>query len=329
MLTFQLWLALFSAVLFTRAQDNNDLEDGELTLLRLSPGSSATFQLNAPANPSGATTTYQATLNICSAPSGVNYTALKDTKMLYATKQGDSVSDSSDSSTSDYGFLNVTRTHTSSGDSGITVTVDAPEVQNSDEQDQWTFELGVSTTSALHILNRTPLFSLQDTDNTSMLLTTPTFFPSLSLSKGGGDPGSQLFILPLSSQDINSPFFQLSKSSCFVRNATGLLKSNDIEAKNTTRGAFTLRPEEGAIGLQREQHEDGGLRTQFYVTDLERATNYSIWGMQNTSDGGSRLFRQQFALTKTSVFIQIVLVDEDLLTSDASHAHSGSLSTGL
>lgn len=308
--TLLLWLVAL-ALAQAQENDNNDLEDGELTRFKLSPGASATFQLDPPSDStesssssSSGATTYQVTLNICSAPSAANFTALKDTKLLYAAKQGDSVSDSSSSSTSNYGFLNVTRTHSSSGDKGITIVVDAPALSNADKDEdaEWTFELGATTAKdALHILNRTPLFSVEDTDNSSLLLTSPTFFPSLSPSKGGGDPGSQLFILPTSpGEDPSSdPFVHLSKSACFVTRAQGLLSDDDIEAKNTTRGTFTLRPEEGAIGVQKEQHDDGGLRTQFHVTGLDSATNYSIWGMQNTTDGGSRLFRQQFALTKS------------------------------
>lgn len=295
-----LWLVGMTAG--QTADPENQVQDGKLIRFQLDSGTSASFSLSPPDDSSAAAArTYFVTLNICSHPKNAKFSTLPQQTLLSAIDPDDT-GKILDTASTKYGFANLSRTvPRDSNDKGMRVTIDAPASEQDQRDAGWTFELGISTSEPLHLLDRTPLFSLQDTDNTSLLVTGPTFFPSLSQDKGGGDPGSQLWLIPTSVDDngASDPLNQLSQSSCFISNSSNLIEASQIKASNTTRGTFTLSPQEGAIGIQKDQHKDGGQRTQFHVTDLDPGTNYTIWGSQNTSQSGVRLFKQQFAVTKS------------------------------
>lgn len=305
------WLALllFTFVLLAYAQDVNDLTDGEAVNFDLAYGSSATFHLEPPSSSSSNSNVreYYVTLNICSAPSGANFTALDNFDLLFAfTSEDTDIASRADASSADHGYANVTTTTAKSSDKGLWVTVTAPPTNQSggNDNDEWSFQVAVSTSSPVHVLDRAPLWALQDTDNSSMLLTGPTFFPSLSQSKGGGDPGGDVFIFPTPQDPSISALLQLYKSSCLVQDSDNVIGSDSDQVNSTTtsRGAFTLSAREGALEQAREQHEAGGQRTQLYVTDLEPDTNYTIWGIQSGDGDRNRLFMPQFASTKSSAF---------------------------
>lgn len=309
------WLVslLFTfALLAAFAQDINNLTDGEAVNFDLASGSSATFHLEPPSSsskPESNARDYYVTLNICSAPNGANFSALDDFDLLsaFTSKNTDSASPA-DTSSADHGYANLTTTTAKSSDKGLWVTVTAPSDQNgNDDDDEWSFQLAVSTASPVHVLDRAPLWALQDTDNTSMLLTGPTFFPSLPQSDGGGDPGGDIFMFPTPQDPNSSALLQFYKSSCLVQDSDNVIgsDSDQVNSSTTTRGAFTLSAREGALEQARQQHEAGGQRMQLHVTDLEPDTNYTIWGIQSSDGDRNRLFMPQFASTKSSALLII------------------------
>lgn len=85
---------------------------------------------------------------------------------------------------------------------GIFVGVTAPDQPTG----AWTFELGATTGSPLHVINQFPLLAYDDSDANSALMTSATYFPSLNPI-----PSPQILAMQ-SSSSIVPP--QLSLSSC-------------------------------------------------------------------------------------------------------------------
>jgi calcium channel MID1 len=159
------------------------------------------------------------------------------------------------------------------------------------------YELGVTTSDPWSVLNKVPLFSYEDADNASALLTSPTY-PSNLLEQA---PVYEAFVVPTSQVRED-----LSNSTCYLRSLqrdtnTAVISQRNISTSTTKRGVVELALHEGG-GIN--ETDRGGERIQYTVSGLTPGTNYSVWGIQNdtiTSGNNiaSRLFTRQFFKTKT------------------------------
>lgn len=227
------------------------------------------------------------TLNLCSAPaasynqSDVNiFTAYTNTSFTYGCAiEG--------------GFANLTVPVVEDGSAAdVAISFAPPSGQRGSD---YTYEIGVVSSDSgdpWHVLDKVPLFAYEDSDNTSALLTSPTW-PSNLLAAAPG-------YIPLIS-DTSMVREDLANSSCYIASLSSLVPASRINSSTTTRGVVELSMSEG--GSVNETLR-GGKRTQYQITGLQTGSNYSVWGMQNNSftqgsSRGSRLFTQQFFVTKS------------------------------
>ena len=222
------------------------------------------------------------TVNLCNAPDGYNQsrttllTASTNTSIYYPSSQTWG------------GFANLTVPAVNDG-SDLTVLVSTPESSSSTN---WAFEVGISLEStAWHTLDRLPLFAFDDSDNTSALLTSPTYSSRILKQP----PSYELYAVPDAQVRAG-----LVNSTCYIRSLQTVPASR-INQTTTTRGVYELSEEEG--GLVNETLRQG-RREQFTLQGLNPFTNYSVWGFQPESRliagnmTASRLFRQQWFSTK-------------------------------
>lgn len=223
------------------------------------------------------------TLSLCLAPLGFNqsnpniFTAYTNDTFAYYP------------SVFQNGFANISFPILGQEDSSpLTVQID-PGLSDSDAASQFSFELGVSTEDtdgAVHILDRHPLFAWEDSDNGNALLTSPTW-PSNLVSQPAWQP---VTVLTRTVRD------DLSSSSCYVRSLKPQV--TNITTSETTRGVVELTLSEG--GRVNETLR-GGKRLQYALGSLEPASNYSLWGIQQSTVNGinlTRLFTRQSFATK-------------------------------
>lgn len=242
---------------------------------------------NASSSSSSSTSPIHLTVNLCAAPESYNQS---DTS-LFTAYTNDTYTYSS---VIHGGFGNITAWPTKDG-ADLTVILDAGS-STSDGNTSYTFELGVTSgDTPWHIVNKYPLFAYEDSDNTSALLTSPTY-PSALL------PSAPLY----------SPFIalttavreDLSNSSCYIRNLSSLVSTAESNTTTTTRGVVQLAIEEG--GSINETLREG-TRIQYAVSELNSGANYSVWatqenGQESGSSQGNRLFVRQFFKTKTGTW---------------------------
>lgn len=214
----------------------------------------------------------QLTLNLCNAPEAYNqsststFTAYTNATYTY----GKAIRG---------GFANLTIPVTEDPEA-LTVLLDAGEAPQ-----DYTFELGISIKpdTPWHILDRLPLFAFEDSDNTTALFTSPTYFSAESETPPAYDP------ITVPNNDVRTDLIQ---SSCYVRSLRG---AGSVSTTTTTRGTVELTVEEGGWEGEAQQ---GARKVQYTVSDLQTATNYSLWGVAATEEGGSRLYQQQYFTTK-------------------------------
>lgn len=226
----------------------------------------------------------QLTLNLCNAPDAYNqsdraiFTAYTNSSFAYAKAIR-------------AGFANLTIPLTQDNDNEaqqqLTVAIDAA---GQDSPQDYTFELGITAQPDLpwHALDKLPLFAFEDADNTTALFTSPTY-SSVEFET----PPSYNPVVLLS--DIARP--DLSSSVCYIRS---LNSTASISSKSTTRGVIELTKEEGGWDGETDQK---GRKLQYTASDLQIASNYSLWGVSTTDQGGSRLYQKQYFATKRGVFI--------------------------
>lgn len=304
----KLWafcLCLIYLILPVNAQ-GNELQDPSLLQFSLNASTSATFHLpvdflQQPTGSNTAQRTYHVTLSVCNAPArGFDQADPTVLSAILYTFDSSAVTDTSKASIADsnLGFANLTVTHNVNTDTGLWVVVNAPPMAASDSSNvTWSFELGISTIAPMHIIDPFPLWQYGDSDNTSAVLTSPTFFTTLD-----PDPQYTLLSLPTTSSSYLS---QLAHSFCHVASNAALLPNTTFKQTLIRRGAITIGASDGGLERQREEHVDGGQRLQYVLDDLEIGTNYTAWGMQgtgqlsSTGQQGIRLFQSQSFVTKT------------------------------
>ncbi|KAL7005304.1 stretch-activated cation channel mid1 [Cystobasidiomycetes sp. EMM_F5] len=231
------------------------------------------------------------TLNICNSPEGYNQS---QTTLVTASTNASIYYPSSETWG---GFANLSVPAVSDG-SDLTILVSPPSASTST---LWSFELGVSLqATAWHTLDKFALYAYEDSDNTSALLTSPTY-PSALLSS---PPAYQALIAQTSQVRLG-----LANSTCYIRSLSSLIPSNQINTSTTTRGVVELTEAEG--GYVNETLR-GGQRMQYSVDGLQPGTNYTVWGLQNTpsmstgNSTASRLFLPQFFATKSASNCRLV-----------------------
>ena len=228
--------------------------------------------------PSIFTAPLQLTVNLCSAPNEYE----QSNSSVFTASTNDSFTYSADLVG---GFANLTIPSTEDPQT-VTVALGA----SSSPQD-YTFELGISTSDQpWHVLDQLPLFAYEDSDNTSALLTSPTY-PSAILSK----VPSYTPLVTLSAGVRED----LSNSSCYLRS---LERITNITQTTTRRGVVELTRAEGGYINETQR---GGRKLQYQLSELAVATNYSVWGLESTDvqvsspdNAGSRLYARQFFNTK-------------------------------
>lgn len=302
----QVWLWSLALV----AAQQNLLQDPSLTTFELSPASSATFHLKAPSQPSTSKdNAYYITLNICSVPSTidlVNLYNLSNIPVMYlfnSSSQTDTDIQNAQRAATANGFANLTTIHPSANDQGVWITVNAPAASGSGV---WSYQLGVSTTEPMHVVDKLPYFQFDDSDNTSALLTSPTYFPTLE-----NHPKSYLVMLPTATSDIQQA---LLGSACFIQSDSNQVRQTSINISDTTRGVYVRSAMEGATDQEKLQFEAGGVRSQYVVDGLQPAANYTVIGLQYTgleadqdaqsvSAQSTRIYQPQYFNTKTGKFL--------------------------
>lgn len=215
----------------------------------------------------------QLTLNLCNAPSPYNqsdrsiFTAFTNSSFTY----GKSIRG---------GFANMTIPVTKQ-DQTLTVALD---IGNDDSQD-YTFELGITAKPDLpwHSLDKLPLFAYEDSDNATALFTSPTY-----ASNGTEGPPAYEPVVLLT-ENVRA---DLGNSTCYIRSLQG---AGSITNTTTTRGVVELTLEEG--GYSDEIYQEG-RKVQYMMSELDVASNYSVWGIAETDEGGSRLYQRQYFATK-------------------------------
>ena len=286
------------------ASAQTQLGNPSVSRFNLTSSNTAAFQLPVPAVSSrGQRTVYSITLNVCAPPSLSSSLALLDTQpVLFAATSGqpsraNPPASAAGSAIARGGFANVTLAIANGqAGNGVLIGVTAPD----QPAGTWTFELAATTGPALHVLDAFPLLGLDDTDATSAMLTSATYFPTLA----SGTPDPDVLVMATSASLVPP---QLSRSSCYLRTLNATAVGNPFVApavmnvSTTTRGVVTLSAREGAVGVARLQNEAGGLRTQYRIGGLTRATNYTVWGLDvATAIGPVRLFQPQYFRTKSS-----------------------------
>lgn len=234
------------------------------------------------------------TVNACSAPNPFNQS---DTT-LFTASTNDTFTYSS---ALHGGFGNITVPATQD-EQQVTIVLKGSATDTGsvgDGENTFTYELGLSADSEpWHLLDRLPLFAFEDSDNTTALLTSPTY-PSALVDM----PSYEALI-------SNTALIRddLSNSSCYLRSLTSLVPQTSIATTLTRRGVVELSVDEG--GAVNETLR-GGVRLQYAVSALQTGSNYSIWGLQqntalNGSNGtGTRLYQRQFFATKSGELMGI------------------------
>lgn len=290
---------LYFLCISTATAQVNTLQDPSLLNFNLAPATSATFHLPNlnPENRPRRSNSYYVSLSVCNVPAGTeNSTTLSS---LLSVFDAEDTTDPVKASTADaeYGFANLTITRPQRSDNGIWIVVNAPA--SNSRSARWSFQLGASTSEFMHVTDSYPLFQYGDSDNTTAIFTSPTYFPTLD-----GTPEYEIFVMPTSAAGTA---LQLSHSFCHISQANGLLAEDSINASNTTRGVVVPGIMDGALGRQREEAEAGGQRTQWVLSGLEAGTNYTVWGAQRTTQAtadqvqGVRMYSVQYFVTKTGV----------------------------
>ncbi|GAA97981.1 uncharacterized protein L969DRAFT_42884 [Mixia osmundae IAM 14324] len=278
-----------------------------LTKFNVSSGDAAYFYVPAVADQpstSSAKLPYFVTLSICRAPAAVmtsayNLTGILATSsvLVAATQMTAAAQQAEDGrgvvSAAPLGFANMTVVQPGTNNVGLWLTVNAPYV-NDTTTTSWGFELGVSTSEPLHLLDRYAAFQYADSDNVSAIMTTPTYYPSTD-----GTPSYELILLP----STQAPNPALAHSACYLRSvAASVNNASDIQVSlgSTTRGVVTMTAREGAQGLNLRTD---GTKTQYNLAGLAPETNYTIVGLQSTDQvvngtSGVRLFQTQYFQTK-------------------------------
>lgn len=275
--------------------------------LLLSSNSSAIYSLPLTDSPSH----LQLTLNLCAAP--VGYDESSNTTFTAYTNGTHTYS-----STLHGGFGNITVYALSEGDqaSGLNDQLRIQlETEGAGGGSGYSFQLGITEypQDPWHIINKTPLFAYEDSDNANALLTSPTY-PAALLS----EPPTYQPLISLTSA-VRS---DLSSSACYLANLTSSLVSNaDINTTTTKRGVTELSVQEG--GRINETSRDG-TRLQYAVGGLTSASNYSVWALEANSNvtaggaGGNRLYTRQYFATKSSESAACALLCEMLEVAQLS-----------
>lgn len=236
-------------------------------------------------------TAVQLTLNLCSAPEGFNqsqldiFTAFTNDTWTYGSRLYG-------------GFGNITvpvislNEHVSGSVSNgdLVIHLDTQTQSGRGRPEDWTFELGIAQADTpWHTLDKVPLFAFEDSDNTTALLTSPTYSAAMT----DGHP-SYTPLLALTSDIRND----LANSSCYVRSLPQVGGRN-ITSSTTRRGVVELDIAEGG---QVNETQALGRKVQYAIGGLETGSNYTVWGVQpregQTLDGSGRLFSRQFLATK-------------------------------
>lgn len=253
-------------------------------LLAFTPNSS-TSGISYTIPPRLFTSDIQLTLNLCNAPA--NYLQAGgntlDTLFTASTNSSFTYSTSDDSGILG-GFASLTVPVTSDAQ---TLTV---SLNTGDAPQDYSFELGITAApdDPFHILEKLPLFAFEDSDNTTALLTSPTYSSAKLSSPPDYDP-----IITLSAGVRED----LSNSTCYIRS---LSRADNVATSTTTRGVVELTRAEGG---DPDETKEEGRKVQYVVSDLEVASNYTVWGIQPNNvqaspTSGSRLFVRQFFATK-------------------------------
>lgn len=285
-----------------------------LERFNLTAGASTFFRIASGDIPSASrTASYFVTLNVCAPPdlTGPTLSQLISTPLLFAsnsssltTPSRQAPGDAAQAAAAPQGFANLTFVEPATANEGMSIGVTAP-----DGAGTWEFELGASTTGPMHILDRHPLFAFDDSDQTTALLTGPTYVASID-----GTPNRQALVVPIS--NANTPL-QLASSSCFVRENAARLDEEAIDVSTTRRGVVQLTQREGATGEALRRTVAGGVRQQWALSGLTAATNYSVWGLEGTGQittagaQGMRLYVPQYFRTKSGALAFGFLSDND------------------
>jgi hypothetical protein len=211
------------------------------------------------------------TLNLCNAPLGYNDSA----QSLFTAHTNDSFAYSTAVLG---GYANMTIPPIQDSDA-LTITINGGSASQN-----YAFELGITSNPdpPWHILDKLPLFAFNDSDNSTALFTSPTY--SSAVQKG---PPNYNPLITLS----DGVREDLSNSSCYIRS---LMQANNVSTSTTTRGVVELTRAEGGYPNETEQ---GGLKIQYIVNELQPASNYSMWGLAE-NESSSRLYGRQFFATK-------------------------------
>jgi len=225
------------------------------------------------------TTELSLTLNACTAPDAYN----QSDPSIFTASTNDSLTYSS---TLYGGFGNITVPATED-EQQLTVVLRQPGAD-----DSFTFELGISDSEPWHILDRLPLFAYEDSDNTTALLSSPTY-PSALVEQPSYQP------LVTNTELVRA---DLSNSTCYLRSLSSLSPPGSIATSLTRRGVVELGIAEG--GAINETLR-GGMKLQYAVSGLQTGSNYSTWGLQqrpavSTSNAtATRLYQRQYFSTKS------------------------------
>lgn len=167
----------------------------------------------------------------------------------------------------------------------LTVALSPPAGNNDNDIQDYTFELGITAKPDLpwHTLDKLPLFAVEDSDNTTALFTSPTYASAVIATP----PTYQPFIV--NTNDVRT---DLSNSTCYIRS---LQPAGVLTNTTTTRGVVELTKEEGGFPGETSQ---GSRKVQYTASELDVASNYSLWGISPNEGGGARLYQRQFFATK-------------------------------
>ncbi|WAQ89759.1 hypothetical protein PtA15_11A450 [Puccinia triticina] len=154
-----------------------------------------------------------------------------------------------------------------------------------------TLQLGLSTTAPLHSSHAFPALRLDDTDDANALLIAAD--PSVLVPAGTRDPPPLSALLPIILPSPDSLQLGLASSLCYLQ---ALLAAQPPEARaaqariaivpsltdrTTGLGSFSSQPTGNASDHDyRISDSAAGLRTQYLITNLAPATNYSAWLFQ-------------------------------------------------
>lgn len=187
------------------------------------------------------------------------------------------------------GFANLTLINSL----GLWISVQAPSQSNHQQLQQpssssWSFQLGISSTSPIHSVNGFPAFKFEDADDSNALLTASD--SSLFQPHSSSSPLPLQQFLPIILPTPSDLQLGLSSSSCYLQSllsSTPAHPSSSITPSLTTRttgvGLFSSQPT-GDLGDHdyRISDQAAGLRTQYLLSNLRPAQNYTAWLFQPT-----------------------------------------------